>query len=127
MLTLLFNIPIISLTSVILYLGINKKNYYTVINFNVFFPFLFAFIFSIIFISWNDLFDKIYGHGLSRDKSLSFDISGKQIAIEGILEPPFKNEGSQKPNFVVRTLDEKTNETIKDINYKIIANLKMKP
>ena len=127
MLTLLFNIPIISLTSVILYLGINKKNYYTVINFNVFFPFLFAFIFSIIFISWNDLFDKIYGHGLSRDKSLSFDISGKQIAIEGILEPPFKNEGSQKPNFVVRTIDEKTNETIKDINYKIIANLKMKP
>jgi len=108
-------------------LGINKKNYYTVINFNVFFPFLFAFIFSIIFISWNDLFDKIYGHGLSRDKSLSFDISGKQIAIEGILEPSFKNEGSQKPNFVVRTLDEKTNETIKDINYKIIANLKMKP
>jgi len=77
-------------------LGINKKNYYTVINFNVFFPFLFAFIFSIIFISWNDLFDKIYGHGLSRDKSLSFDISGKQIAIEGILEPSFKNEGSQK-------------------------------
>ena len=33
----------------------------------------------------------------------------------------------KKPNFVVRTLDEKTNETIKDINYKIIANLKMKP
>ena len=47
----------------------------------------------------NDLFDKIYGHSLSRDKSLSFDISGKQIAIEEILEPSFKNEGSQKPNF----------------------------
>src|SRR5829696_2731018 len=94
---------------------------------SIFFTLLFALVFSIIFFSWNDLFDEIYGHGLSRDESLSFDISGKQIAIEGILEPPFKNEGSQKPNFVVRTLDEKTNETIKDINYKIIANLKMKP
>lgn len=95
-----------------------------VINFKVFFPFLFAFIFVSILICWNGLFDKIYGHGLSRDESLPFDIAGKQIAIEGILEPSFLNEGNQMPSFVVRTHDEKTNGTIKDINYRIIAKFK---
>lgn len=96
------------------------------INFNIiFFSFLFTFIFSIIFTTNSFLFDEIYGHGLSRDESLPFDISGKQIAIEGILEPPFLNEGNnQKPIFMVRTHEEKTNETIKDINYRIIAKFK---
>ena len=91
-----------------------------IINFNtIFFSFLFAFIFSIIFTTNSfDLFNEIYGHGLSRDESLPFDISGKQIAIEGILEPPFLNEGNnnQKPIFFVRMHEEKSNETIKDIN-----------
>src|SRR5215211_3002010 len=91
---------------------------------SIFFTLLFALVFSIIFSNWNDLFKEIYGHGLSRDESLPFDISGKQIAIEGILEPPFLNEGNQKPMLTIRTHDEKTNETIKDINYKIIANFK---
>ena len=59
------------------------------------------------FVWWN------IWHGLSRDESLPFDISGKQIAIEGILEPSFLNEGNQKPTFVVITHDEKTNGTIK--------------
>ena len=90
----------------------------------ILFILLFALVFSIIFFSWNDLFDEIYGHGLSRDESLPFDISGKQIAIEGILEPPFLNESNQKPMFTIRTHDEKTNETIKDINYRVIANFK---
>src|SRR5215213_3098678 len=90
----------------------------------ILFILLFALVFSIIFFSWNDLFDEIYGHGLSRDESLPFDISGKQIAIEGILEPPFLNESNQKPMFTIRTHDEKTNETIKDINYRVIAKFK---
>ena len=107
-----------------LYLGINKK-LLMITNFKVFFPFLFTFIFIIIFLNWNDLFDDIYGHGLSRDESLPFDISGKQIAIEGILEPPFLNEViNQKPTFLVRSHDEKSNETIKDINYRIIVKFK---
>jgi hypothetical protein len=71
-----------------------------------------------------NLVDKIYGHGLSRDESLPFDISRKQTAIEGIMEPHFLNEGKQEPNFVVRTPDEKSNVTIKDINYGIIAKFK---
>jgi hypothetical protein len=95
-----------------------------VINFTIFFIFSFAFVFSIISTNWFVLLDKAYGHGLSRDESLPFEISGKQIAIEGILEPPFLNEGNQKLTFIVRTHDEKTNETIKDINYRIIAKFK---
>ncbi len=101
-----------------------------IINFNtIFFSFLLsAFIFSIIFTTTNsfDLFNKIYGYGLSRDESLPFvDVSaGKQIAIEGIMEPPFLNEGDEKPTFIVRTHDEKSNETVKDINYRIIAKFK---
>src|SRR5215211_768207 len=91
---------------------------------SIFFTLLFALVFSIIFSNWNDLFKEIYGHGLSRDGSLPFDISGKQIAIEGIMEPPFLNEGNQKPMFTIRTHDEKINETIKDINYRVIANFK---
>src|SRR5687768_16258234 len=93
----------------------------------IFFSFLSTFfIFSIIFTSNPmNLVEKIYGHGLSRDESLPFDISGKQIAIEGILEPPFLNESIvQKPTFLIRTHDENNNETIKDINYRIITKFK---
>jgi hypothetical protein len=93
----------------------------------IFFSFLSTFfIFSIIFTSNPmNLVDKIYGHGLSRDESLPFDISGKQIAIEGVLEPPFLNESKdQRPTFLIRTHDEKNNETIKDINYRIITKFK---
>jgi hypothetical protein len=72
-----------------------------------------------------DFFKTAYGHGLSRDESLPFDVSGRQIAIEGILEPPFLNEiKDQKPTFLIRTHDEKNNETIKDINYRIITKFK---
>ena len=71
-----------------------------------------------------DPLDKIYGHGISTDKSLPFDISGRQIAVEGKLEPPFLNESSQKPTLIIRTFDEKTNETIDDINYRIIVKIK---
>ena len=68
----------------------------------ILFSFLFTFIFSIIFTT-NPLviLDEIYGHGISRDESLPFDVSGKQIAIEGILKPTFFNEANnQKPTFI---------------------------
>jgi len=93
---------------------------------SIFLIFSLAFVFSILSTNWFELLDidKAYGHGLSRDESLPFDISGRQISIEGILEPPFLNEGNQKPTFIVRTHDEKTNETINDINYRIITKFK---
>lgn len=40
------------------------------------------------------------------------------------MEPSFLNEGNQMLSFVVRTHDEKTNVTIKDINNRIIAKFK---
>ena len=90
---------------------------------------LFFFFFSSIYhIVLNDgsffLFNKVYGHGLSRDESPPFDITGRRIAIEGILEPPFLNEGNQKPTLLIRSHDEQTNETLSDIDYRIIAKFK---
>jgi hypothetical protein len=92
----------------------------------IFLSFISTFLISIFLTSISFVFFKAtYGHGLSRDESLPFDISGRQIAIEGILEPPFLNESKdQKPTFLIRTHDEKTNETIKDINYRIIIKFK---
>lgn len=66
----------------------------------------------------------MHGHGISSDKSLPLDISGRQIAVEGKLEPPFLNESSQTPSLMIRAFDVKTNETIDDINYRIIAKFK---
>ena len=39
-----------------------------------------------------DFPDKAYGHGLSKDESLPIDISGRQIAIEGLIVPSFLND-----------------------------------
>lgn len=77
----------------------------------------------------NDLLDffpnKAYGHGLSKDESLPIDISGRQIAIEGLIEPSFLNDdGNQQPTFTVRIFDKTTNDTISDINLRIIVNFK---
>ncbi|MGZ5501722.1 MAG: hypothetical protein ACXWEW_11290, partial [Nitrososphaeraceae archaeon] len=77
----------------------------------------------------NDLLDffpnKAYGHGLSKDESLPIDISGRQIVIEGQIEPSFLNDdGNQQPTFTVRIFDKTTNDTISDINLRIIVNFK---
>jgi len=96
-----------------------------IINSSIFFTLLLGFVLSILFGSnWFDSLDKVYGHGISSDKSLPLDISGRQIAVEGKLEPPFLNESSQTPTLMIRAFDEKTNETIDDINYRIIAKFK---
>src|SRR5215203_6969263 len=106
--------------------GITKKFYMIVNSTSIFLIFSLVFLFSIIPTNWFELIDidKVYGHGLSRDESPPFDISGRQISTEGILEPPFLNEGNQKPTFLIRSHDEKSNETINDINYRIIAKFK---
>ncbi len=96
-----------------------------IINHSIFFTLLLGSVLSILFGSnWFDSLDKVYGHGISSDKSLPLDISGRQIAVEGKLEPPFLNESTQTPTLMIRAFDEKTNETIGDINYRIIAKFK---
>ena len=67
---------------------------------------------------------KAYGHGLSKDESFPIDISGMQIAIEGLIKPSFLNEGNQQPTLTIRIFDKKTNETISDINLRIIVTFK---
>jgi len=67
---------------------------------------------------------KAYGHGLSKDESFPIDISGRQIAIEGIIKPSFLNESDQQPSLIIRIFDKKTNETISDINLRIIVTFK---
>jgi hypothetical protein len=93
---------------------------------------------SILFLVWlflliynnnnNKLVDflpaKAYGHGLSKDESFPIDISGRQIAIEGIIKPSFLNEGDQQPTLTIRVFDKKNNETISDINLRIIVIFK---
>ena len=84
-------------------------------------------IWSFLLISNNnflDFPDKAYGHGLSKDESTPIDVSGRQIAIEGLIVPSFLNEDNQQPMFTVRVFDKKTNETISDINLRIIINFK---
>ncbi|HEU5460751.1 MAG TPA: hypothetical protein VFU79_00620 [Nitrososphaeraceae archaeon] len=75
-----------------------------------------------------NLFDftaKAYAHGLSKDESFPIDISGRQIAIEALMEPSLLNESNdQQPKFAIRILDKKTNETISDINLRIIVTFK---
>ena len=82
-----------------------------------------------LLISNNNLLDffpaKVYGHGLSKDESFPIDISGRQIAIEGLIEPSFLNESDdQQPKLAIRIFDKKTNETISDINLRIIVTFK---
>src|SRR5215208_5492511 len=67
---------------------------------------------------------KAYGHVLSKDESFPIDISGRQIAIEGLIKPSFLNEGNQQPTLTIRIFDKKTNETISDINLRIIVTFK---
>src|SRR5215212_9885753 len=99
-----------------------------IINYAWFMLLFFLFFIAMYNIALKDgsffLFNKVYGHGLSRDESPPFDITGRQIAIEGILEPPFLNEGNQKPTLLIRSHDEQTNETLSDIDYRIIAKFK---
>lgn len=96
-----------------------------IINRGIFFTLLLGFVLLILFVSnWFHSLDKVYGHGISSDKSIPFDISGRQIAVEGKLEPPFLNETRQTPTLMIRAFDEKTNETIADINYRIMAKFK---
>ena len=88
------------------------------------FVFALIFLLSFTFANWLDVSDKAYGHGLSRDQSVPFDISGRQIVIEAMLQPPFLNEDNLEPRLLVRTFDQNNNETIKDIDYRIIGKFK---
>jgi hypothetical protein len=97
------------------------------INYIIFTSTLLVWLFLLI-ANNNNLLDffpaKAYGHGLSKDESFPIDISGRQIALEGLIKPSFLNEGDQQPTLTIRIFDKKTNETISDINLRIIVTFK---
>ena len=69
------------------------------INYIIFTSTLLVWLFLLI-ANNNNLLDffpaKAYGHGLSKDESFPIDISGRQIAIEGLIKPSFLNESDQQ-------------------------------
>jgi type IV secretory pathway TrbD component len=66
-----------------------------------------------------------YGHGLGQDETLPVTISGKQVAVEGRIEPSFLPIAeSSTPTFVIRTHDESNNATLAGIDYRIAVELR---
>src|SRR5215213_8414118 len=67
----------------------------------------------------------IYGHGLGQDQSPPVTIQGKQVTVEGVINPSFLPvPDSPKPTLVIRAHDENNNVTIAGIDYRIVVELR---
>src|SRR5215207_2758595 len=67
----------------------------------------------------------IYGHGLGQDQAPSVTIQGKQVTVEGMINPSFLPvPDSPKPTLVIRAHDENNNSTIAGIDYRISVDLR---
>ena len=66
-----------------------------------------------------------YGHGLGQDETLPVTIGGKQVAVEGRIEPSFMPvPESSNPTFLIRAHDESNNITLAAIDYRIVVELR---
>src|SRR5215213_2123917 len=66
-----------------------------------------------------------YGHGLGQDQSPPVSVGGKQVTVEGVINPSFLPiPDSSKPSFVIRAHDENNNITITGIDYRISVELR---
>jgi hypothetical protein len=66
-----------------------------------------------------------YGHGLGQDETLPVTIEGKQVAVEGRIEPSFMPvPESSNPTFLIRAHDESNNITLAGIDYRIVVELR---
>jgi hypothetical protein len=66
-----------------------------------------------------------YGHGLGQDETLPVTIGGKQVAVEGRIEPSFMPvPESANPVFLIRAHDEDNNATLAGIDYRIVVELR---
>jgi hypothetical protein len=67
----------------------------------------------------------IYGHGLGQDQAPPVTIQGKQVTVEGMINPSFLPvPDSPKPTLVIRAHDENNNITIAGIDYRISVDLR---
>jgi len=65
-----------------------------------------------------------YGHGLGQDQAPPVTIQGKQVTVEGVIDPSFLPlSNSSKPTLVIRAHDENNNITIAGIDYRIAVEL----
>ena len=91
--------------------------YVTSNRYSVSLTLLFIFILSSMIIA--------YGHGLGQDETLPVTIGGKQVAVEGRLEPSFMPiPESANPMFLIRAHDENNNATLAGIDYRIVVELR---
>jgi hypothetical protein len=66
-----------------------------------------------------------YGHGLGQDQAPPVTIQGKQVTVEGVIDPSFLSlANSSKPTLVIRAHDENNNITIAGIDYRIAIELR---
>jgi hypothetical protein len=66
-----------------------------------------------------------YGHGLGQDQAPPVTIQGKQVTVEGVINPSFLPlPDSSKPTLVIRAHDENNNITIAGIDYRIVVELR---
>ena len=66
-----------------------------------------------------------YGHGLGQDQAPPVTIQGKQVTVEGVIDPSFLPlSNSSKPTLVIRAHDENNNITIAGIDYRIVVELR---
>ncbi|MDQ3808621.1 MAG: hypothetical protein M3298_10720 [Thermoproteota archaeon] len=66
-----------------------------------------------------------YGHGLGQDQAPPVTIQGKQVTVEGVIDPSFLPlSNSSKPTLVIRAHDENNNITIAGIDYRIAVELR---
>ena len=65
-----------------------------------------------------------HGHGLGQDQAPPVLLQGKQVTVEGVINPSFLPiPGSSKPTLVIRAHDENNNVTIAGIDYRIVVGL----
>src|SRR5215212_7085639 len=66
-----------------------------------------------------------YGHGLGQDQAPPVSVGGKQVTVEGVINPSFLPiPDSSKPSLVIRAHDENNNITITGIDYRILVELR---
>ncbi len=66
-----------------------------------------------------------YGHGLGQDQAPPVTIQGKQVTVEGVIDPSFLPlSNSSKLTLVIRAHDENNNITIAGIDYRIAVELR---
>jgi len=63
-----------------------------------------------------------YGHGLGFDESIPVSISGKQVSVEVTIKPASVETATQEqPIFTVRAHEPNSNETIPDMDFRVLV------